>query len=148
MLTAKQEALARLQKLEESLPNVNPNIRKYFEEGKLYYSYLTGGGFIGSIDTITYNPNYEQAVREFEQSKDKLVYHVIETGNSLTFLYVTLSTDEWEEEELAYEWDEERLSKDNSLLAYICNLENPSYSEFGYIGIDTFMDSGALIRIF
>ena len=39
----KQEALSRLQKIEDSLANVNPNIRKYLEDDKLYYSYLTGG---------------------------------------------------------------------------------------------------------
>ena len=146
MKSAKQEAISRLQAMENKLSNLNPNIRKYCEDDKLYYSYLTGGGFIGSIDRISYNPDYEKVVQAFEQEKEKLVYHVIETGDTLALLYVTIPSDEQDEEELGYEWDEERLSDDNSLLVYVCNLANPSYSEFGYITIDTFMDSGALIR--
>lgn len=82
----KQEALSRLQKIEDSLANVNPNIRKYLEDDKLYYSYLTGGVLLGSIDTISYNPHYEAIVRKFEHDKGKFVYHVIETGDTLAFL--------------------------------------------------------------
>ena len=144
----KQEALSRLQKIEDSLANVNPNIRKYLEDDKLYYSYLTGGVLLGSIDTISYNPHYEAIVRKFEHDKGKFVYHVIETGDTLAFLYVTIPTDSMFGENLLYEWEEERLASDNSLIAYVYNLQNPSYSEFGYIGIDTFMDSGALTRIY
>ena len=47
----KTEALERLSQLEK-LYGLNPKVRKYFAEGKLYYSYITGG-VIGSIDTIT-----------------------------------------------------------------------------------------------
>ncbi|HFI0446500.1 TPA: hypothetical protein ACGOW0_000895 [Streptococcus suis] len=145
---AKQEALNRLRQIEERFPGrVNPNIRKYFNEGKLYYSYITGGGFIGSIDTISYDPNYEKTVKEFEEKRNKLVYHVIETGNSLALLYVSLSTSDLNGEELDWEWEEERLSNDNSLLVYVHNFVEPSFSETGYITIDTFADSGALIRI-
>ena len=93
-------------------------------------------------------PRYEEAVRKFEHDKGKFVYHVIETGDTLAFLYVTIPTDSMFGENLLYEWEEERLASDNSLIAYVYNLQNPSYSEFGYIGIDTFMDSGALTRIY
>ncbi|MFC3927550.1 hypothetical protein ACVR05_09475 [Streptococcus caprae] len=146
---AKQEALNRLQQIEERFPGrVNPNIRKYFNEGKLYYSYITGGGFIGSIDTISYDPNYEKIVKEFEEKRNKLVYHVIETGSSIALLYVSLPSSDLIGEELEWEWKEERLAEDNSLLAFVHNFVEPNFSETGYVTIDTFADSGALIRIF
>ncbi|MBM7635908.1 hypothetical protein [Streptococcus saliviloxodontae] len=145
---AKQEALRRLQQMEERFQGkLNPNIRKYFSEDRLYYSYLTAGGIIGSIDTISYNPEYENVVREFEERRNKLVYHVIETGNSLALLYVSLPTSDLNGEKLLGEWEEEMLSDDNSVLAYVHNFVEPSFSETGYITIDTFADSGALIRI-
>lgn len=43
----KNEAINRIKTLIEKC-NLNPNVLKYFEEGKEYYSYLTGG-FLGSI---------------------------------------------------------------------------------------------------
>ncbi|HEL2204321.1 TPA: hypothetical protein TZE22_001667 [Streptococcus suis] len=143
---AKQEALNRLRQIEERFPGqVNPNIRKYFNEGQLYYSYVTGNGFIGSIDTISYNPYYEAVIRDFE-SKGRLVYHVIESGNLLTLLYVSYPKDDWDDEEREAEWEVGRLADDNSLLAYVFNLELPELSEFGFVGIDVFMNSGSLIR--
>ena len=86
-------------------------------------------------------------MKEFEEKRNKLVYHVIETGNSLALLYVSLSTSDLNGEELDWEWEEERLSNDNSLLVYVHNFVEPSFSETGYITIGTFADSGALIRI-
>lgn len=142
----RQEAMNRLQQMEERFQGrMNPNIRKYFDKGKLYYSYITGNGFIGSIDTISYNPCYEAVIRDFE-SKGRLVYHVIESGNLLTLLYVSYPKDDWTDEEREAEWEVGRLADDNSLLAYIFNLELPELSEFGYVGIDVFRNSGALIR--
>ncbi|HEL2007892.1 TPA: hypothetical protein TZS81_001917 [Streptococcus suis] len=146
---AKQEALYRLQQMEERFSGrMNPNIRKYFDEGKLYYSYITGNGFIGSIDTISYDPNYEKVVKEFEEKRNKLVYHVIETGATIALLYVSLPSSDLSGEELEWEWEEERLAEDNSLLVYVYNFEEPSFSEFGSIGINTFRESGALAKIF
>lgn len=57
-----KEALERLTMLED-LFELNPNIKNYFKEGKLYYSYLTGGGYIGSVDTISYDKRYAAIVR-------------------------------------------------------------------------------------
>ena len=56
----KTEALERLSQLEK-LYGLNPKVRKYFAEGKLYYSYITGG-VIGSIDTITYDPRFRNSM--------------------------------------------------------------------------------------
>lgn len=136
----KKEAINRIKALIEKC-NLNPNVLKYFNEGKVYYSYLTAGGFMGSIDTISYDKNYEKAVKDFEKKHDCIVYHAIESitthGKLLSLLYVSEDKEEWESE---------RLESDNNIMSYVVNLDNPKLSEFGYIAIDGFMKSGALVR--
>lgn len=136
-----EEAINRIKTLIEKC-NLNPNVLKYFKEGKKYYSYLTAGGFLGSIDTISYNKDYEQAVKMFEmKNPNYLVYHAIETitvhGKLLSLLYVGENKEDWESE---------RLQSDNFIMSYVLNLDNPKLSEFGCVAIDTFGESGALIR--
>lgn len=136
----KEEAINRIKTLIEKC-NLNPNVLKYFNEDKVYYSYLTGG-FLGSIDTISYDKNYEKSVKEFEtKHPDCLVYHAIESittqGKLLSLLYVSDDKEEWETE---------RLESNNSIMSYVFNLDNPDLSEFGCIIIDGFMESGALVR--
>ena len=137
----KEEAINRIKTLIEKC-NLNSNVLKYFNEGKVYYSYLTSGGFMGSIDTISYDKDYEKAVKDFETKHPNYqVYHVIESitshGKVLSFLYVSDDKEEWESE---------RLESNNSIMSYVLNLDNPDLSEFGYIVIDGFMKSGALVR--
>lgn len=93
------EARKRIIELHEKF-GLNPNVLKYFNEGNVYYSYLTGGGFIGSIDDITYDERYEKAVKEFEKEYGGyVVYHAIETktafGDMVSLLYVSPCEDEW-----------------------------------------------------
>ena len=88
-----QEAIARINTLVRQC-GLNPKIAKYSNEGKIYYSYLTAGGLMGSIDTITYDPKYAEAVRQFESLfRGSKVYHAIETktgfGTMLSLLYVS-----------------------------------------------------------
>lgn len=137
----KEEAINRINTLIEKC-KLNPNVMKYFNEDKVYYSYLTAGGFMGSIDTISYDKNYEKAVKDFEtKHPDCLVYHAIESitahGKLLSLLYVGDDNEEWETE---------RLDSNNNIMSYVFNLDNPDLSEFGYIAIDGFMKSGALVR--
>lgn len=137
----KDEAINRIKTLIEKC-NLNPNVLKYFNEDKVYYSYLTGSGFIGSIDTISYDKNYEKSVKDFEtKHPDCLVYHAIETitthGKLLSLLYVSDKKEEWESE---------RLESNNCIMSYVSNLDYPDLSEFGCIIIDGFMGSGALVR--
>ena len=137
----KEEAINRINTLIEKC-KLNPNVLKYFNEGKVYYSYLTAGGFMGSIDTISYDKNYEKAVKDFEtKHPDYIVYHAIESitahGKLLSLLYVGDDNEEWETE---------RLDSNNNIMSYVFNLDNPDLSEFGYIAIDGFMKSGALVR--
>ncbi len=93
----KEEGLLRLELLERYF-GLNPNVRKYYAEDRLYYSYLTMGGFMGSIDTIHYDPHYAELVRVFEEERGYKVYHVIEHKNTLAFLYISDEAEEWEHE--------------------------------------------------
>ena len=135
-----QEACRRIRELTAKY-DLNPNILKYFEEGKLYYSYLTAGGLIGSIDRIGYDERYEREALAFEQEHSCLVYHAVasytEFGELLSLLYVGADEEEWEEE---------RLSEDY-IFAYNVNLTYPGLSEFGYIVVSGYGSSGALVRI-
>lgn len=137
----KEEAINRIKALTEKC-NLNPNILKYFNEGKVYYSYLTAGGFMGSIDTISYDKDYEKAVKDFEtKHPDCIVYHAIESitahGKLLSLLYVSSDKEDWESE---------RLESNSSIMSYVLNIDNPDLSEFGYIAIGAFGESGALVR--
>ncbi len=137
----RDEAINRIKTLIEKC-KLNPNVLKYFNEGKVYYSYLTAGGFMGSIDTISYDKDYEKAVKDFEtKHQDCLVYHAIESitskGKLLSLLYVNADMEEWESESI---------DLNGTILAYVVNLDNSELSEFGYISIKGFMESGALVR--
>lgn len=135
------EALARIDTLVKEC-GLNPKVGEYFKQGKLYYSYITGGGFIGSIDTITYDPRYAKAVKQFESEfRDCMVYHVIETrthfGLMLSMLYVGPDEDEWEGQRL----------DGHDIIAYVFNVDEPDCSDIGYIRVDGFGGSGALVRV-
>lgn len=137
----KEEAINRIKALIEKC-NLNQKVMKYFNEGKVYYSYLTAGGFMGSIDTISYDKDYEKAVKDFEDKHpDCIVYHAIESittqGKLLSLLYVSSDKEDWESE---------ILESNSSIMSYVLNIDNPDLSEFGYITIDSFMESGALVR--
>lgn len=140
-LEMQNEAIRRIKTLIKKL-NLNAKVLEYFKDGKKYYSYLTGGGFLGSVDTIQYDEDYEKAVKWFEKKySNLLVYHVIETIISnkklLSFLYVGNKKESWKME---------RLQSDNGIMSYVFNLNSPELSEFGYITIDKFGNSGALVR--
>lgn len=123
---------------------LNPNLSKYWKDGKLYYSYLTGGGLLASIDTITYNPEYQQLVHAFEKRTGDKVFHVIESGQFLNLLYVSAPDEELSEEEQQETWDFEFIEELNCINAYVINLEEPSLSEYGDIFLGSYQ--GVLIR--
>lgn len=127
-----QEAMVRLNMLEE-LHNLNPNVKQYFENGKLYYSYITGGGYIGSIDTINYDERYTTIVKAFEKQTTYLVYHVIERGKTIAILFVGDNTNCW--------MDERPTSA--GVMAWVFDVET-NENELGYIQIDNLQ--GALYR--
>lgn len=127
-----QEAYIRLSMLEK-IYGLNPKVKKYFEDGRLYYSYITGGGYIGSIDTINYDERYAATVKTFEEQTSCLAYHVIERQNTIAVLFV--GTD-------CNEWMEERPSR-TGVIARIYDVDTGE-NEVGYIKIDNL--NGALYR--
>lgn len=138
-----QEASDRLKTL-VNVFSLNPNLIKYWNEGELYYSYLTGGGLLASIDTITYDPRYQEQVKQYEDRTGNLVYHVIESGSLLNLLYVSAPRSEFSEEEQREAWDSEFLEELSCASAYVINLLEPDFSEHGDIFLDTYQ--GVLVR--
>ena len=126
------EAIRRLTAL-EGMYLLNPNIKKYFSEGRLYYSYLTGGGYIGSIDTISYDKRYEEIVKKFEAETSALVYHAVEHRNTLSLFFVSPSISQWEREQPQKE----------GILAQVFDLDTGE-SRQGYIKLDVLQ--GAFYR--
>lgn len=125
----KKTAIENIEKLISKL-DLNPNVKKYFEEGKIYYSYLTAGGWVGSIDKIEYDKRYPEIVAECEKEHNCLVYHAIESGNMLSLLFVNPK-------------DKNRLIG-NRIVAYVYNLNVPGMHECGEIWLTSL--HGALVR--
>ena len=126
-----KEAMERLTIL-ENIYGINPKIKKYFSEGKLYYSYITGG-FMGSIDTINYDKRYTNVVKTFEEQTSYLVYHVIERGNTISLLFVSDDYNHWLEER----------PTSSGVLAQVINMDTYE-NEHGFIRVD--INQGALYR--
>ena len=125
----KQEAVARMKSLK-----LYPNIIREFEEKDVINLSENGGILYWLSD------EQKQYVKEFEETYNTLVYHVIrsftEFGELLTFLYVSDEQEEWE-------YDREDL-KGGYTCAYVKNLDEDLFSEFGSIGIK--MQFGGLVR--
>ena len=126
-----KEAMERLDTLEK-IYMINPHIKKYFSEGKLYYSYIVGGS-LGSIDTISYDKRYAKVVKDFEEQTSYLVYHVIERRNTISLLFVSDDYNHWLEER----------PKLSGVMAQVVNMDTYE-SELGFIRIDTYQ--GTLYR--
>lgn len=129
----RKEAGIRLAALEK-LYGLNPKVKKYFENGKLYYSYLTAGGYIASIDTIDDDKSYAALVKSFEEQTGSLVYHVIERNNTISVLFVSDNYDNWPNERPTV----------SGVPASVINTENYE-NKTGFIKIDCLQ--GALYRI-
>lgn len=134
----KEEALKRMEDLQQRL-QLNPKLLEYLRDGKVYYSYITGNGMVGSIDTIAYHPEYEKFVAAFEQDKNAFVYHAIESVNVfnhktfhfLSLLFVSKYQEDWCMEGL----------DGGYIMALVINLETMEY-EIGDIVIDSFRGVG------
>lgn len=126
-----KEAMERLTML-ENIYGINPKIKKYFSEGKLYYSYITGG-FFGSIDTINYDKRYAKTVKDFENQTSYLVYHVIERGNSISLLFVSDDYNHWLEER----------PTSSGVMAQVIDIDTYE-NKLGFIRVD--INQGALYR--
>ena len=125
----KKEALERMKML-----NLYPNIIREFEKENI----LNMSESIGYLYWLT--DEQQQYVSEFESEHDYLVYHVIhsftEFGELLTFLYVSDDKEEWG-------FDRADL-KDGYACAYVKNLDEEAFSEFGSIAFK--QQFGGLVR--
>ena len=125
----KTEALERMKML-----NLYPNIIREFERDNTL-NLSENGGFLYWLDD-----QQKEYVSEFETEHNALVYHVIhnytEFGELLTFLYVSDSKDEWG-------FDRADL-KDGYACAYVKNLDEEAFSEFGSIAFK--QQFGGLVR--
>lgn len=122
----KKEAINRMKMLK-----LHPNIIKEFSNKNILNL---------SLNTALHHLNQEQLARvqEFEQKYDVLVYHVIQNGQMLSFLYVSKYQEEWEH-------DRNDLEEGHPFV-YVANLTDESCSEFGSIGIRPCV--GGVIRIY
>ena len=128
----REEALARLNLLTKRF-NLDPRIMKCFAEGELMYSYLVDGGPEAYIDSIGFDMRYLENAEYLENRTDCLVYHAIETGNSLALLFVSDYHSDWEGERL----------HGTSLCAYVYDLSGRNPDEVKYISLDSC--TGALV---
>jgi len=125
----KQEALERMKML-----SLYPNIIREFEKDGIV-NMSENGGYLYWLDD-----EQREYVSDFEEEYNALVYHVIhnytEVGEMLTFLYVSDDEDEWR-------YDRDDL-KAGYACAYVKNLDEDAFSEFGSVGIKP--ELGGLIR--
>ena len=124
----KQEALERMKLL-----NIYPNAIKEFRQENTVN--MSECGFLYWLDD-----EQKKMVSEFEAEHNALVYHVIhnftEFGELLTFFYVSDYEEEWK-------CDRADL-KDGYACAYVKNLDEEAFSEFGSIAFK--QQFGGLVR--
>ncbi len=125
----KQEAIARMKKLDIYAPAITE-----FEKENLVNK-SEHGGILYWLDE-----NEQEMVKEFEEEYGAMVYHIIHNytnfGELYSLLYVSKDKDEWD-------YDNDDLNH-NICLAYVKNLDEDAFSEFGSIGIKS--QFGGLVR--
>lgn len=108
-------------------------IDEFLKDGKVN---LSIGGNVCCL-----NESQLELVEKFEAETKCMVYHVIHNdstiGKMLTFLYVSNIPEEW-----TIEHDD---LKAGTPMAYVVNIDNDIYSEFGSVRIQNYL--GGLIRI-
>ncbi|MBR5355898.1 MAG: hypothetical protein IK121_03145 [Lachnospiraceae bacterium] len=133
----KKEAEARL-----SMLDLHPDVLNLFKkEGKLYYSERTPlGGILYWLDN---KPDWVKLVKDVEEEMDILVYTATHEytsfGECLCLLYVSSDEDSWE-----YDREDLDVKGEKYPMAFVLNLSEPAFSEFGSIGI--IERGGGLIR--
>ena len=87
------------------------------------------------------NDKENEIIKQFEKEYEGLVYHMIhakyEFGECYTMLYVSKHEDEWS--------DDIQDIKDGYALAYVKNVDDDTFSEFGSVAIKS--QFGGLVRI-
>lgn len=116
----KAEAILRMKKL----GLFKPTIDKFIKNNHISISETNG---------VLYNLNEYQKllVNQFEHKYKALVYHMIRNqtkfGDLLSMIYISNQPDEWE-------FDQDDLNE-GLVYAYVHNLTNPEFSEFGQIKV-------------
>ena len=135
----RKEAKRRLQLLVDEY-TLSSSVIKYYEENKIYYSYMTAAGIMPSIDNIEYDSSYVECIKSFERESGNIVYHAIESEmygiKTLALLYVS------KDFEGNSDWKYE-----NYIMSYVVNIDKPELSEYGDILVSGSDPIGALVRI-
>ena len=134
----KKEAITRLKMLD-----LHPDVLGQFEKSDtVFYSERSPLG--GILIWVKENPEYAELIRKLEEEKEIMVYHATHEftpfGETLSLLYVTKYENDWK-----YDRKDLEGEGDKYPLAYVVNLSEPAFSEFGTIGIREV--SGGLIRV-
>ena len=126
-MSKKEEAVTRLGLIGAG------RLVNHFKEGKL---------FVSERGTMRLADEAERVmVENFEKKYDAIVYHVIHQWTNIGELYSLLYVSSYEEE---WEADKEDL-KNEQCLAYVINIDMPTCSEFGSIGVKKFCNCIARI---
>jgi hypothetical protein len=136
----KKEAILRMEIIVNKY-KLYPRLLEYLKKDMVYYSYVTGNGMIGSVDTLEYDSKYVQIKNSIESKLNCYVYHMIESDmilagiryKFLNFLIVSKYEDEWEYNRPGSDPSEDYIE------AYVYNIENPKLSELGDIFLDTYI---------
>lgn len=107
---------------------------------KVYYSERQNNFFCAVLYWLDNNEKWLDLVNKFEEKTNNLVYHAQFTrtsyGDMLSLFFVSSEEEEWEQER-------EDL-KNKEIYAYVINLDEPDFSEYGLIGIESKM--GGVVR--
>lgn len=138
----KIEAIERLKILQDKFELMETVTKEFEKEDTLYYSEYVNKQFPAILYWVSNKENYENAIKQFEEKHNVLVYHVILTptydnGIVLTLLYVSETQEEWAR-------DKEEL-KEGLPCAYVMNIEIEQDSAFGGVQIAGVM--GGIVRL-
>ena len=137
----KVEALERLKILHKEFQTMNSIVREYERDNIIYYSEYQNKIFQGILYWVSNSEELSEAIREFEERHNSVVYHAILTpltyGRMFSILYVSPHIEEWgrDRKELA----------EGLPLAYCMNLDDSTTSEFGTIQIER--SNGGITRV-
>ena len=127
----KTEALNRLRILQMKYELLENVITEFEKEDTVYYSEYQNKAFPAVLYWVTNEEKYVKIIKEVEEQKNILVYHVILTptvnGTYLSLLYVSKYQEEWQT-------DRNDLTEGYPI-AYGINLADPQMAEFGGIQI-------------
>lgn len=140
--TQKEEAVKRLEILKSK--GLMPCVKRAFDTKKqtIYYSEFNGlgGALYFFNETGGAKQEWIDLVKKFEEDYGALVYHITHEYTSFGELLDLFFVSKYEEE-----WNYDRNDLYNGYsYAYVINLSEPLFSEFGTIGYKTF--GGGLIR--